>query len=124
MLQGLLLLPGQHGEGPPGVALDPHPAALLREGTGQKMRDVDIFSYVLLPEKQRLHSNKSTHFTAPPPGPQACVLPVPGVLHGPVPHQHHDQPRHPGRLRRSHVPGQLVPPRVSYLELETHLREG
>ena len=43
MLQGLLLLPGQHGEGPPGVSLDPHPAALLREGRGQKMRDFDTF---------------------------------------------------------------------------------
>ena len=46
MLQGLLLLPGQHGEGPPGVALDPHPAALLREGRGQKMRDFDIFQKI------------------------------------------------------------------------------
>ena len=35
----------------------------------------------------------------------ARVLPVPGVLHGPLPHQHHDQPGHPGGLRRGHVPG-------------------
>ena len=62
IFQRLLLLLGQHCEGPPGVQMDPHAAALLREG------------------------------------PQARVLPQPGVLHGPQSDQHHDQPRHPGRL--------------------------
>ena len=31
-------------------------------------------------------------------GPQAAVLPLTGVLHGSVSHQHHDQSRYPGRL--------------------------
>ena len=64
MLQGLLLLPGQHGEGPPGVALDPNPATLLREGTGQKMRDFDIFPSFFTEKKRLRIIYKSTHLTA------------------------------------------------------------
>ena len=59
MLQGLLLLPGQHGEGPPGVALDPNPAALLREGTGQKLRAFDIFPSFFTGKKTKIKNKKS-----------------------------------------------------------------
>ena len=31
-MQGLLLLPGRHGEGPLGLKMDSHPATLLRDG--------------------------------------------------------------------------------------------
>ena len=54
--QGLLLHSCQCSEGPPGVQMDPHPAALLRDR------------------------------------PKEGVLPLPGVLHGQITDQHHDQP--------------------------------
>ena len=36
------------------------------------------------------------------------VLPLPGVLHGSQPYQHHDQPRHSGRMRRGPLPGRNI----------------
>ena len=68
-IQGLLLHPSQHSEGPPGLTMDQNPAALLR--------------------------NRS----------QESLLLVPGVLHGQVPDQHNDQPRHTGGLWWGNVPG-------------------
>ena len=41
-------------------------------------------------------------------GPEACVLPLLGVLHGPQFDQHDDQPWDPRRLWRGYVPGAVT----------------
>ena len=39
----------------------------------------------------------------------AYLLPVAGILHGPLAAEHDDQHRHQRSLRRGHVPGRVAP---------------